>query len=648
MLGGTSGSTPDVCAKNLFNTVFQWHVDLTKNSKKRDEFLEMLKECERESIKRVFIHGFAKDRKSLDLIKNVEVDGGKLKFLAMPYSLLPDSEFMKRKKTLSDQALANFDFKPAVPLAVSPYYDEIYYANAHLRYTFGCQIPPGMTYYSSAPIEKTTFKKETGLRFPRLTASRLLKKNNRTNREYILYRYRTSANAFALWQKWIKDKKPDLDVYVTHNLPEVYGLERYPSGIALDMASEYGYSPDLVSATAFQNSYDWRGPDTHYYPVEVLLHLRAAFPKSKVFLFTSQHIWRKDNAHHVPLLPYERFPTVMRPHEVYGLNVMLVGHGADGVTPYGGGDPKTQEQHQKALLDCCRFLYRVSPWIENARPAPRVALLYSRAGEDFWSLAHEDPETSAINDGSMAMRNMLTIQDANYVSHHLNVKAEKSRGFRAHKNVAHFLLKKGVQFKLVFIDSLRPEDLRDIDFLVMPFPYSVNQSQAEIIKSFLKDPTKEAVICEHLGEIDEKGAANKRPALLDVIESPTVTYLNDSFNVDPEHSENARTVLKRIEKTLGAKNPLTLNVKGRTEVEAALLKNENDDAIVFLMNWKDADAKGDVKLPWWAGSANVQSISMDQFGTIEESKTITTEKTPLVLPFNLKRRQVMVIRVSKG
>jgi hypothetical protein len=498
-----------------------------------------------------------------------------------------------------------------------------------------------MAYYSDSPIEKETFKKETGLVFPKLTPSRLLKKDTIQNREYILFRYRTSAKAFAAWLKQIKGSLPESKVYITMNLPEVYALERYPSGIALDMAFEYGFSPDYVSATAFQNSYDWRGPNTHYYPVEVLMHLRAAFPKSKIFIFTSQKVWQKDTSHHGDFVKYEEFPPAMEPHEVYGLNGMLVGHGACGTIPFAGGQfERTKEIHQTALSWCYDFLRRISPWIKDAKPYAKTALLYSRAGEDFWSLANENPKLNEIADGSLSIRNMQCIQDASYVAYYKNISQDKSRGFRAHKNVMHYFFKNGIQFDIVFIDSLKEGDLEKYDSAIMPFPYSISQKSGALVKGFVKNG-KQLVICEMLGERDEKGTPYKVPLLAELIKEPNVFYVNDSFNINPENAISAPVIRKLI---TGKNTPLVLSQKDKSEVEAALLRKSPSDTTLFLMNWSNTPANGTVEMPWLQSEAFTEKISLFQDGRIT---ALPKEKlSGRKIEYKLERRQLQVIHIT--
>lgn len=501
--------------------------------------------------------------------------------------------------------------------------DEIYYNNGHIPYAFGVPINPKTPWYPDTAEEKNAFKTATGFAFPRVTISRLLGGDTKENRAFILHRYRTLAKTVKSWYTQARQIYPDIQTTAMFNLTDVYGLERYPGGIALDLFGEDA-GLTYVSATSFQCSYDWRGPDTHYYPTETVKHLIAGFPAAKIICWTSAYLFAPDSGELRFLLPIETFPK-LRPIDLIGTAVSAIGHGGEGYLMLGGGmrDKQYPEiwQAQKQLFHMMRD---VSPWVEGSKVPGRIVVLHSRAGEDWYALANGSTNVDALADGSMAMRERCAyIQQNNYLSYHFNKDTDQSRGYRAHKAVIHFLFKNAMPFRLHYLDALQEKQLVEAKLIVLPFAHSISKEAADILRRSVL-AGKCIAIFGMLGERDPDGNLYPVPLLADLARQANVKIFDKDTALNLSNPKTISAVRKAFREILATNAPVQFISEPGAEIEIALREKSPEEKVLFLVNWSEKSAKVRLKLPMPEGSYRLTAHNMSKMEPFGNKQSYTS------------------------
>ncbi|MDP6111171.1 MAG: hypothetical protein QGF00_12070 [Planctomycetota bacterium] len=478
-----------------------------------------------------------------------------------------------------------------VPISHNFVPDEIYYNNGHIPYAFGATLRAETPWYPDTPEERKAFKDATGLEFPMVTASRILGGNSRVHRAFILHRYKTLSAEIKSWYALARAKNPKIKTWSIFNLTDVYGLERYPSGFALDM---FGASSgiDTVMATAFQYAWDWRGKNTHFYPAETVKHLAAGFPDATVISFPAVYPWAADSGLLESILPKVTFPEP-RLIDTLGVALSAVGNGADGFIPFAAGKRKKQWEEQKKTFSMLRD---ISPWVDGSSVPEAIAVLHSRAGEDWYALSAESKKKDPVADGSMAMREKCThIQMNNYLSYHLQKARESSRGYRAHKSVMHFLFRNGFSFRLHYLDTLRKQHLLKARVILIPFGHAISETASRILHDAVRDGKKLILFGMH-GELSPDGEKHGKALLADLAGQKGVSDFGKEAVLrlgDADVSGKLRAIM---DNWLGYDSPLKFE-SATPECEAAIRVKSPKEKIVFLVNWGTAARKVKLGIP---------------------------------------------------
>jgi hypothetical protein len=221
------------------------------------------------------------------------------------------------------------------------------------------------------------------------------------------------------------------------------------------------------------------------------MHLTGSTPKRQSGMVLEAGHLRPE---HRPLLPVE----------IYGSALSSVARGAKEIgffhyvhlmqkTDAG----KTQgDSAFNSVRGCYDLLERIDPWLEGAEPVKRVALLYSRASDEYFSyyLSGEQPNLDILTHET---------DDPRYP-------------FLAQKEVLYYLLRAGVPTDLYFLDKVSAEELADYEAIVVPFPFAVSEEQAGMLEA-LAQSGKLLVVISEFGSVDEHGLPHERPVLLDLL-----------------------------------------------------------------------------------------------------------------------------------
>jgi len=635
LFAGVVNGSPEEMAALGCSAKFFWEPSGTPDESEMQGFLATLDEYRARGGKYFFVNRL--EPNGPEFYAERVVNGKKEKALKYPYTFHgPIAElFLHRVRRAAAWKL------PVIHNFVP---DEIYYANAHIPYTFGVPVPEDDTYLCSSPEVRAAFSRETGLELPQVTRSRLLKRNTREARQFILFRYRTLADTLKQWQRVAREVNPEIKTYAMLNLRAVYGLERYPGGLALDLLGpDAGF--DYIAATSFQCSYDWRGPDTHYFIPETIKHLRAGLPKAKVFAFTSAFRWLPDSSAAKGLLPLEEFAP-LRQLCYYGTAISSIAHGADGFMSLRGGTPeectpKIWEAQKKAY----GAFAAIRSWIEGAAPPRDIAFLYSRAGEDFYGLAHEEASLDPEQDGSEHMLRTEHVQQKNYISYHLLKEKEQARGFLAHKRVMHFLFKNGYPFDMFYLDTLAPAQIEPYRVLVLPFAHAISEQAAAMLKEAVA-AGKKVVLFDNLGALDQEGEPHETPLLAELVGRAGVVHLPGDDNVRAAEPATSARIRQALDSLLGEERAFALLEKSG-EIEAALLEKSASDKTVFLLNWENRPATATVRLSLPEGAYKITQRDLNATSSFATGgRTEFTHADLQSLSLQLAPEGVLVLHIA--
>jgi hypothetical protein len=241
------------------------------------------------------------------------------------------------------------------------------------------------------------------------------------------------------------------------------------------------------------------------------------------------------------------------PKMVYGPAFSALMHGARGVNFY---------KHDYLFAGGSND---AGPWVENFFTLTRyletkrlldfsvpktVALVFSRASEDWWQLAH--PHDPAL--GAEAQL--------------------------AHNAVMEVLFKNGVPFDVFFLDQPGSLDaLATYAAAILPYPYSISNAALDKLRDAASRGTRMIAI-ERRGEVDEFGQRYPRPVLTDIrsIEHLSLRLTRTNY------AAISSALIPLLMKKLGGKPPLRIDAGGK-DVECAL-RERGDERLVFCLNWE--------------------------------------------------------------
>lgn len=396
--------------------------------------------------------------------------------------------------------------------------DEVYWANAQLRYTF--RVSPGsdVPFYCQCEHCKRGFREKCGFDLPKPSRSRILH-DSAASRAFVLFRYESVARALARFDAVVRRANPGCKTGVVFSAVPVYALERYPSGICYDLIGR-NVKIDNVAVTAFPSGWDYHGPESHYWITETAKHFVAAFPSSTVTVVLNNYNCNDpdDKKSAKREIDPGQFPRIrLRKVDCWGNALSLAAHGA-AVNCY----------HLRYALDGYRqdafrrgygVIEAIEPWLEGSQIPNTITVLYSRAGEDFFGLRHGQTGLSAEEDGSEAIWGCGGwAQPANRAAWRYNKTANVrgSYGFRTQKAVLHCLLRNGYPFRMHYLDGLQESQLSGSRLIVLPFAYSMTTSAAALLKEAVEAGAN-LLVFRQLGETDESGGEHAKPLLLGLV-----------------------------------------------------------------------------------------------------------------------------------
>ncbi|MDI9585140.1 MAG: beta-galactosidase trimerization domain-containing protein [Acidobacteriota bacterium] len=341
------------------------------------------------------------------------------------------------------------------------------------------QMPP----YCDGPGCRALYQATFGTEMPDLTTVQ----QTDAWRNYINFRYQTTTEWLRKSAEAVKQANPDCRADSLICVTPVCSDRWWTVGVAWDQVG-YGTKIDFLTTDPYILLHNYLGDSTHWYVTETCERLSGAHPLRQCGSVLEASRLRPEHRD-------------LDPVEVYGAAFSSVFHGAKELAWW----HHSHITGQTATASDSAFTYatvraayqalkEADPWLEGLTPIKRVALLHSRASEDWWRFNTEpEPQPILTHSG----------KDARYAS-------------RAQVEPLMHCLRSAVPVDLYYLESVTAEQLADYPVVVVPFAFAISDRQVEVLRKYATSGGRLVVISE-VGTLDEQGKLRDRPALLDLL-----------------------------------------------------------------------------------------------------------------------------------
>lgn len=445
------------------------------------------------------------------------------------------------------------------------------------------------------PVCRELYRQKFGAEMPELPPDTTFPAPTEAYRSYLRLRYDSTTEWLRRGAAAVHAANPDLLADSLICVTPICSDHWWGPGIAWDRLGETGM--DVPTTDPYIQLHNYLGDSTHWYVTETAAHLTAATPQRQCgIVLEASRLYRE----------YREIDPV----EAYGSALSAVCHGAKELawwyyTNLTGESRVTDrpELYYACLKGLYGLLKQADSWLGGLRPYQPVAVLYSRASDDWWRF-YSTPEPAAF------------LQPPVHDPRHASV---------AQKEVLYYLFRRGVPTDLYYLESVTAQQLRDYRTLVVPFPLAVSDQQADLLGQLARHG-KSVIIVAQQGLLDEFGAQRDRPALSEMVQGAEgldgrqlgqgrVWFLPDDFGYRlVAHRDNQkRTRAERIQPDPIAAEPAAifdevLSAAGRGQpwileqlpagdLEATALTNAQGDLVVLTTNWTDTPQRCRLRLP---------------------------------------------------
>lgn len=480
---------------------------------------------------------------------------------------------------------------------------------------FYSTIPP----HCNCEVCRSRFRQQFGRDYPDVT--KLWSTADPVWADYTKFRY----DSTSAWMKRSVEAAHRINPKIVTDtmicvLP-VCSDDRRATGAAWDQIGvETGL--DCLQTDPYIQLHNYLGDSTHYYPTETTLHLTSANWKGRSGVTLES------------CRLYEQYRD-KEPVEVYGSALSCLTHGATEFFWWHGNflegrvkfvDPVPPSRQLAAVYE---VMQKMESDVLKCRVPGETLVLYSRASEDSWHwLAGKGVLPEVFDE-----------------------KPNPKRGFVAHRNVLYWLLRRGYPFQMAFLDSPDPQRLKAAKVLIVPFPFSLRESEVKVIEDQARSG-KTVVLLSELSPVDERGQPLPTPRLTRLLGAQKVdaksegifenklsrgrvVFLGGDFaarlfaETKPEKDPKATVPLPAFDEvrtatleraiTLGTTKPVSLfATKPAQDVEATLLEGSNA-TMLLLINWNfTSPATVQLRRAALAGAKRVDGYAILRDSTVKE------------------------------
>ncbi len=397
--------------------------------------------------------------------------------------------------------------------------------------------------------------------------------NTERYRKWVLFQYEQLARLFKLWHenmKKINQKAISTTLFYADN----YNCSgRIEFGICDDIIG-YISGIDTMGTDPY---WSHNSPMGHYYAAEMTKRYRAA-TKNRGAIMVPQitaFLWIEGK---------EKYVQYSSPLMVYGPAVSALMHGAKGIEFYRGDyalNLYTGElmpggiavQNVFSLMDTLEAKNFHQFYIPKT-----IALLYSRASEDWWRIAYSSENKSS----------------------------KPIEGWTYNRATMEVLFRKGYPFEMYYLDQMEGlKEIGNFKVIIFPFVYSIPKEAEKIIEGAIAKGTK-VIVIKHKGETDEYGNLYPEPILGRLIQEGKIDYLDYDLNKS-NYFEFAEKLSKILDEKLGKDKSFYFENCGY-DVETALWENKKGDKLLWILNWEEKLAEIELGIKISSGEYKITQI----------------------------------------
>ncbi len=435
-------------------------------------------------------------------------------------------------------------------------------------------------------------------------------------RKWMRFQYESTADLFGSFVRAAKKANPEIVTEANLSVSPLLHFNQTNSGLAVDIVGHRS-GIDVLGTDPYYRAIDTGG---HYQMSRTALMYEAAAPNRQTAMMIPastrsfkpfrEPVWAFGNA------------TTMLMREVENIDFYRLDYYAN-ISLKSGPNPSTK--YYKAFAQMVHRLENEG--LKKAHTPKAVALLYSRAGGDWWQTRQYIAATK---------KRGRHPSPQNAISGHVH-----------HIAVMDLLMQKGYPYRMYFLDQ--PETLQkivDCKVLVIPFAYSLSKESLAILKQARARGARVLLVSKHLGETNEFGTPHKQPLLKDLVGQDGVAFLNlDLFNngTDPKVQKRLLDALNNL---LDKDRPLTVEHAGR-DVEATLLEGLDGKRFVFFVNWDYNAVDLNIALPLPKGRYQVTRYDMAGVSSAKlNDKSVMTSEELARFQMKLAGQETVVLMVS--
>ena len=316
--------------------------------------------------------------------------------------------------------------------------------------------------------------------------------------------------------------------------------------------------------------------------------------------------------------PFFKPKSYKNPLMVYGPAFASIMHGIKGINYYkfdylNVATPRSAAPVIKKVFRFTKYLETIN--INDFSIEKDVALLYSRASEDWWQLKYK-------KQGNKSLRGHLT-----------------------QNGVMEVLFKESVPFDLFYLDQ--PDLFNNLDqygVIILPFPYSISIQSYQKLNQLALNGTK-ILLVNKKGEVDELGVKYMNP-LLDAIDK----FIPVKIDFD---NTNYKTVsdklMAAVDNVLGRELTLSVNASGH-DIECTVHSHiRNNDKLIFCLNWESKAYQVGFNLNVSNGLYIMNKVDMESIRSMAkvDGEDIFTAIDLKNFKINVKEGDAFVLRVQE-
>jgi len=434
-------------------------------------------------------------------------------------------------------------------------------------------------------------------------------------RRWEIFEYEGVANLFKKWTTSIKKVKSDVIATSLLISWPICFSDRMWSGLAYDIIG-------------FKSGMDYITLD-YYRPLTTIKRLIGANPERK-----GGYLWRI-GFFRPGYLPFER------EIDIYGPLLAVLGQSGEELASIELYEhrhiitPKKDEERErgykivKNTFNLIKYLQKEG--IDEAKTPEKIAILYSRAGEDWWQLKNGYIQSVSPT----IMKNTygtdwMKIFTEKIAEERTFENLEQMKGYIWHQAIMDLLTSYGYPYDLYYLDQVKSlKNLERYDVLIIPFCYSISQKSVRLIKNAIKKGTK-LILINYKGETDQWGEKYRKPLFEDLKENEGKFIKVNINNISEK--QLAKKILPLIDSYIEGpfyKFQILNNKNLHGKVFCFFLEKENKYFITLLNFGKE---KAYVKISLPSKIKNLKGATICELKNYQIEKTNTFLKE--ILPFS--------------